>query len=89
MKNEQDLSKQFHKQFTPLLISPKLLRKYDCGQIDLSYIKNGEIYLVEIKSSALGVYSFYKKQVLRIKRSAMLIESLIGIPVHMKIIAKR
>ena len=88
-ESERKLSAYYHGRYTPVLISPKLLRDYGCGQVDISYIENQQIILVEAKSSILGIKSYYKKQKNRLVRSASLIQSLIDIPVKLKIIAKR
>lgn len=72
-----------------MLISSQFLRQFQCGQVDLSYMQNGELNLVEIKSSDIGVKQMQRNQKKRLCRGALLLESLLDIPVNLKIIAKR
>jgi len=53
--NESECSLYYHRKFIPFLISPKILRELDAGQIDIAYIqkeKNWKIYLIEVKSQS-------------------------------------
>lgn len=86
---ERALSKRIHSMQTPVLISSKFLREYKCGQIDIAYVKNNQLLLIEAKSSSTGVLSMQKSQRRRLTRSAALLNSLLGIPVILKLIAKR
>lgn len=86
---ERYLSEKAHKKFIPVLISSKFLRKFNCGQIDISYVDQGEIVLIETKSSRVGVESMFRAQSRRLQRSVALLTSLFEIPVRFKIIAKR
>lgn len=86
---ERTLSSKIHSSKTAVLISSQFLRKYNCGQVDIAYVENGELNLVEVKSSVSGLYSMQKTQLLRLERSAALMKSLIQIPVNLKFIAKR
>lgn len=86
---ERSLSKCLHTKFTPVLISSKFLRQFQCGQIDIAYISQGELVLAEIKSSSIGVESMAKTQSRRLQRSVALLYSLLEYPVKFKIIAKR
>jgi len=70
------------------LISSSLLRTYGCGQVDISYLKNNSLILVEVKSSVTGIESLKRSQLLRLKRSAALLESILDFEVKLKIIAK-
>ena len=70
-------------------MSSKLLRCYSCGQIDIAYVHNKKIVLVEAKSSSIGLAAMRKGQGRRVWRSALLLQSLIGMPVVVKFIAKR
>jgi len=86
---EQALSLSLHGQNIPVLISSQLLRRYGCGQVDISFIDRGELYLIESKSSMVGVLQAQSKQLQRLRRSALFLESLLDTPVHLKFIAKR
>lgn len=50
---EAEASKYYHQKYLPLLVSSKLLRKLNLGQIDLSYFQKShewKLIIVEIKS---------------------------------------
>lgn len=87
--SEAKVSYDLHLKNTPVLISSQLLRRYGCGQVDVSYIKNHLLYLVEVKSSEVGVSNYFTKQYIRMLHSAKLLTSLIQMPIKLKIIAKR
>ena len=84
-----ELSLEIHSKNTPVLISSQLLRRYGCAQIDISYVQKKQLVLVESKSSLVGILAAQGKQVLRLKRAALFLESCLSIPVHLKFIAKR
>lgn len=86
---EKELSLELHTRHIPVLISSKLLRKYGCSQVDISFIKNKTLYLIEAKSSSLGVLASQKGQALRLWNAASFLESLLEIPTNLKFIAKR
>ena len=86
---ERGLSKVIHSKKIPVLISSKLLREYKCGQVDIAYVEKNSLKLIEAKSSGIGVLSMQKSQRKRLNRSAALLNSLLGIPVDLKFIAKR
>lgn len=54
---EAKISEEYHLKFTPLLVSPKLLRDYGLGQIDVAFIyktnlsKEWEAKIIECKIS--------------------------------------
>jgi Holliday junction resolvase-like predicted endonuclease len=87
--SEQVVCRDLHLKNTPVLISSQLLRRYDCGQVDVSYVKDNVLHLVEVKSSQVGVSNYFTKQYLRMMRSAKLLTSLVQMPIKLKIIAKR
>ena len=70
-------SKIIHKEGTPLLISPKLLRSLGAGQVDIANIIKKDnleiINLYEIKSSTPPS----KDQIKRLKRSQLYISSIL------------
>lgn len=86
---ERLLSSIYHQTKTPVLISSALLRRFNCGQVDMAYIEKGVLYLVESKSSVIGVQSMRNVQYSRLKRSVALLSALLNYPVQLKIIAKR
>ncbi len=65
---EKIASKKYHQKYRALLISSKLLRRLNCGQVDIAYVdKNFETTLVEVKSNrSIGVF---KEQRKRLKRT--------------------
>lgn len=82
---EKKISQKMHSAYTPLLISPLFLRSYGAGQVDISYISLGCITLLEVKSSNIGAANFYRKQVHKLNKSALLLESLLGVDVKLKV----
>ena len=48
---EKLVGRQFHVEHVPVLISPLLLRKFGAGQVDLAYLDEEKIVLVEIKKN--------------------------------------
>ena len=49
---EKDCSLILHKNAVPVLVSPKFLRKYQLGQIDIALFQNKQIILYEVKLSS-------------------------------------
>ena len=45
------MGRQLHVEHVPVLISPLLLRKFGAGQVDLAYLDEEKIVLVEIKKN--------------------------------------
>lgn len=86
---ERAISSNIHSIKTPVLVSSRLLREFSCGQVDIAYIENNELNLIEIKSSSIGMQSMKRTQLLRLKRSAALLKSLLDIPVNLKFVAKQ
>jgi len=82
LKNEQKFSLEFHQEGIPLLVSPKILRIRDMGQIDLArIIKNRGEWLIEIgevKSSSVGEYQMEKCQIRRLFSSQHFLAGLFG-----------
>jgi hypothetical protein len=62
---ESEQSKIVHKNNLAFLVSPKLLREYNLGQIDLAAISNKKIKIYEVKSS----YYPSQLQMKRLKRT--------------------
>lgn len=66
VKLEISQSLDFHSEGTPLLVSPKLLRERDLGQIDLARMKKDRegwlIEIAEVKSSDIGVENILRGQ---------------------------
>ena len=67
--NEQEklFSKIIHKKAPAVLVSSKLLRDYNCGQIDICTYQHSRLSLYEVKSSCL---------VLGLKQKERLLQSL-------------
>jgi hypothetical protein len=57
------VSHQYHQNNLPLLISSKFMRKKSMSQIDVAYIdQKGEINIIEVKSSAIGLQVYYQRR---------------------------
>lgn len=88
LKHEKDLSKEFHAEGIPLLVSPKLLRARDMGQLDLAKLfkRRGEwvIEIAEVKSSTVGTESLIKGQRARILSAANFLSGIFGFPSTVK-----
>ncbi len=82
---EMKLSKTLHSQYTPVLISPLLLRSYGSGQVDIAYVSDSLLTLVEVKSSDMGIQNLYRTQIHKLYNSVRLLESALGIPVELKV----
>ncbi len=65
-----------HQKSLPLLVSPKLLRANDCGQIDCAVIAEETIILYEVKRSP----RLSCRQKSRLQRSAIFISAITGLP---------
>ena len=51
--NERECSLYYHRKYIPFLISPKILRDLDAGQIDVAFIQKSrswKVGLIEVKS---------------------------------------
>ena len=78
-------SEKFHSQYLPVLISPQFLRGMGAGQIDLAYIKQGQLYLCEIKSSLR--LSF--KQRRRLKKTACLLGEIFKMEIKLRLLVAK
>ncbi len=79
---ERKTSLSIHKDGIPFLVSSLVLRERNCGQVDLSILKDDSIYLFELKFGQI----LSEKQSSRLKRSAWLISSLLEKNVFIKLI---
>lgn len=87
---ELNLSKSFHSHNKAILISSLYLRRKGLGQIDISYLNNHKLILVEVKSSLIGKKVLYKgDQITRLRRAAIMLSFELNMVVELKIIAKR
>lgn len=87
---EASISKNFHSQYSAILVSSKLLRSRGLGQIDIAYIKEKQIIVLEVKSSQIGRKACYQsKQITRLRRSTMFLCQLFKLKSKLKFIAKR
>ncbi len=75
-------SEEFHSDGIPLLVSARLLRSRDLGQIDLSRIrKDREGWLLEIgevKSSEVGAFQMERFQKMRLYAAQKFLSGLFG-----------
>ena len=80
---EKKYSKMYHGRCVPLLISPLVLRDYQCSQIDVSWMEkclagSWKIHLLEVKSGRrIG-----GSQLRRLKNSAKLLGLTTGVSVR-------
>jgi hypothetical protein len=61
IKTELSVSKKFHSTGVPLLVSGSLLKIVGAKQIDLARVKYNRVELLEVKSSSMGLASFYSE----------------------------
>ncbi len=81
---EKEVSKRFHRDSTPVLVSSKVLRQFGMGQVDLARIKNGILEIAEVKySQRLGA-----RQAKRLLASADYIGKVLGLSVKFNFIHK-
>lgn len=80
--NEIKFSRSFHADGVPLLISPKLLRARNLGQLDLARLRkdsdNWTIEIAEVKSSEVGELQMQRFQKMRILASQKFLSGLFG-----------
>lgn len=82
LKQEISISKNFHGEGIPLLISPLLLRNRNLGQIDVARMKkdNGGwlLEIAEVKSSEMGIAQMELFQKKRLYSSQHFLAGLFG-----------
>ncbi len=81
-KFEMFISQIMHKKFLPVIISSKMLRSMDLGQVDVAILKKilpsrsqSVLILIECKCT----YYPTKKQILRLKRTQDYLSRVLGI----------
>lgn len=83
-KLELHYSIDFHSEATPLLVSPKLLRIRNLGQIDLARLKKDKngwiIEVAEVKSSEVGIEGMERFQIMRLYSCQNFLSSIFGFP---------
>ncbi len=80
---EQEVSLVLHQRFYPVLVSPLVLRDFRCGQIDISFIKNGCLHIGELKSGQ-SILSLDQKR--RLKRTQQFLTSILDIDARLVLI---
>lgn len=84
LNEELFFSRTFHNEGTPLLVSPKLLRSRDLGQIDLARVRKerGEWILEvgEVKSSEIGIEMMIRGQRARLFAAQKFLSGIFGFP---------
>ena len=83
-KFELDVSRNIHSKNTPVLISSKLLRRYNCGQIDIC-LYDQELIIYELK---LNCRQISGRQYSRLMASQRLLASLLDLNTRLVIINK-
>ncbi len=81
-KLECELSLKYHSLYTPVLISPLILRARGSGQIDLCYLKEDCLNIIECKNGG----HLAKKQFIRLKQSGELLASILDKTVFIKLV---
>lgn len=80
--NELKFSEEFHSDGIPLLVSARLLRSRDLGQIDLSRIRKDRdgwlLEIGEVKSSEVGAFQMERFQKMRLYASQKFLSGLFG-----------
>ena len=80
---EADASELITKLGAPILISPKLLRSYGCGQVDLAVYARGKVIILEVKSRPSLIS---QKQLKRLRKSCHFLSTHFNAHVELKII---
>ena len=62
LKAELKVSLLVHQRRTPFLISSLVMRRLGLAQVDLAYLENGKVILLEVKSSTTGLEVFERKK---------------------------
>jgi hypothetical protein len=81
---ERERSREFHADGLPLLVSPKLLRSRELGQLDLARMKKKESWILEVaevKTSSVGDEALERGQRKRIVNAAKFLSGIFGCPV--------
>lgn len=80
--NEIKFSQDFHSDGIPLLVSARLLRARDLGQLDLSRIRKDRdgwlIEIGEVKSSEVGAFQMERFQKLRLYAAQKFLSGIFG-----------
>lgn len=80
--NEMKFSEEFHSDGIPLLVSARLLRSRDLGQIDLSRIRKDRdgwlLEIGEVKSSEVGAFQMERFQKARLYAAQKFLSGLFG-----------
>lgn len=79
---EKELSFKFHELYTPVLISSKVLRSRGAGQIDLCYLHQELLNVIECKNG--GILS--PKQYTRLKNSGEILGNILDKSVFIKLV---
>lgn len=79
---EKELSSKFHEKYTPVLISAEVLRSRGAGQVDLCYLHDDQLNLVECKNG--GYLS--PKQHTRLKDSGAILGNILDKSVFIKLV---
>lgn len=87
LDNEIQISRTFHSEGIPLLVSPVLLRHRQMGQIDLARLRKDRagwlIEMGEVKSSEIGEEVMGQGQKKRLRSSQHFLSALLGHPTRL------
>lgn len=75
IKIECSISKVLHLKGKGLIVDPLFLRRNCLGQVDIAFIKNKELYIIECKASL----SLKPKQAARLKKSVHVLSGILGL----------
>lgn len=79
---ERELSSKFHEMYTPVLISAEVLRSRGAGQVDLCYLHEDQLSVVECKNG--GHVS--QRQYIRLKNSGEILGNILDKSVFIKLV---
>lgn len=86
LRNELTHSKNIHHQNVPLLVSSRVLRSRNLGQIDIASINSSrEIEVVEVKSSEQGSH-LHRYQYRRLNDALLFLTLIFNMPGRLKVL---
>lgn len=85
---EKKISQSFHANRIPVLVSERLLRERELGQLDLVALEkknnNWILEVAEVKSSAVGVENLARAQYRRIRGAQNFLAGILGVSTRLR-----
>lgn len=85
---EQKISQGFHANRIPVLVSARLLRERNLGQLDLVALEkknnNWILEVAEVKSSVMGVENLARSQYKRIREAQNFLAGIFGVATRLR-----